>query len=161
MVNAVVSFGMNFTFSETVSLDCEYEDCEGRKVQIEIFTDRYPSEISWDIVEDDTGSIVESGGNFTESYLLYLDSMCLSKDTCYKFTIYDSRGDGSDGYYKVLANDIVIGGGGVKSYRDEATVYINDCPVQCNENNETTIELKLFTDSNPQHTTWRFIDGND
>ena len=127
MDNKVVGFGSNFTFSETVSVDCEYEDCEGTWTQVEIYTDNFPREISWDIVDDDTGSIVESGGNFTDRWTMYSDNLCVSSDTCYRFTIYDSYGDGSIGYYNVSANDTVIGGGGANSYTNRDTVYINNC----------------------------------
>ena len=74
--------------------------------------------------------------------------------------MYDLDFEQRTGWISAWHIDIVIGGGGANSYTNRDTVYINDCPVQCNEDTETTVQLKLFTDSNPQHTTWRFITGN-
>ena len=60
-------------------------------VLIEILTDNYPLESSWEIA-DISGTLVESGGGYDASNFLYNETLCLGPGA-YVFTFRDSYGD--------------------------------------------------------------------
>jgi hypothetical protein len=64
-------------------------------ISIEITTDGYGSETSWEIV-DEAGNVVGSGGqNGTyQSNQTYSASVAVNANECYAFNLYDSYGDG-------------------------------------------------------------------
>jgi hypothetical protein len=86
-------------------------------VTVELFTDWYANETSWEIVRESDGVIVQSGYGYMNSQS-YGTSMCLPKN-CYKFTIHDSSGDGMCcdyglGQYSVYTGanyDLIFSGG--------------------------------------------------
>jgi hypothetical protein len=61
-------------------------------VGVELFTDWYANETTWEIVREVDGAVVKAGYDFLDSQP-YLSSFCLPKN-CYKFTIRDAKGDG-------------------------------------------------------------------
>lgn len=73
---------------------CEYiTSCESNIVMVEIFTQNWGDEISWNLLQND--SVVASGGNYnSNSY--YGTWICL-EDGCYTFEMFDSYGDGWNG----------------------------------------------------------------
>ena len=79
-------------------------------VTVAIRTDSYPSETTWELVEQG-GSVVGSGGPYSSSYTLYTSDVILeSPFGCYDFTIYDAYGDGMyapGGYEISLDGDLV------------------------------------------------------
>ena len=86
-------------------------------VTVQIVTDAYGSETTWDI-KDANGATVLSGGPYanlsaagttTETPV----SGTLSTQTCHTFTIYDSYGDGIDAGYGVGSFTITDGSGSV------------------------------------------------
>ena len=70
-------------------------------VAVDIRTDQYPSEITWNI-KNASGVTVASGGSYALSQTLNTHSYCLALG-CYTFNISDAYGDGilSPGYFKV------------------------------------------------------------
>jgi len=92
------------------------EVTEGNGLILNLTTDNYPAETSFQIA-DDTGNIIHTGGNFTVPAQLNIEDYCLPEG-CYTFTIFDSEDDGlccgfGQGAYEVVdANGNVIGGGG-------------------------------------------------
>ena len=95
----------------------------GLKVKVQILTDFYPEEISWDI-KTSNGTVAMKNQYFEDALALYEKTACLDKmDTCggtdYTFTIYDSFGDGiccgkktGDGFYRILIEDEEVACGG-------------------------------------------------
>ena len=88
--------------------------CSKSKVTVEINTDNYGSETSYDI-KDDTGNAIMEGNNY-ESSKTYTDSMCLDGGS-YTFTIRDTYGDGlccnyGIGTYSVKVDDVEVASGG-------------------------------------------------
>ena len=71
-------------------------------ISVEIRTDQFPQEISWNI-KNSVGTIVASGGNYSSYHTLIKNTYCL-QEGCYTFNIADVYGDGilSPGYFKVL-----------------------------------------------------------
>jgi hypothetical protein len=64
-------------------------------ISVEITTDGYGSETSWEIV-DEAGNVVGSGGqNGTyQSNQTYSSTVAVNANECYAFNLYDSYGDG-------------------------------------------------------------------
>jgi hypothetical protein len=60
---------------------------------IDITTDGYPSESTWEIV-DDNGIVIASGSPTTPNVAQAQATATLSPGTCYAFNMYDSYGDG-------------------------------------------------------------------
>lgn len=92
-------------------------------VQITIVPDNYPSETSWEL------STI--GGTVLASGLSTGQNVCVPNNTCLKFTIYDSYGDGiccgyGNGSYTVTYNGVVAATGGQFTY-DETTI-LGNCP---------------------------------
>ena len=89
--------------------------CYGDLLTIDIQTDNYPEDISWQVVNQN-GTIIASinPASLTLANTLYTWDVCLSSTDCYDFTIIDSYGDGlccayGNGSYSVSYNGNVIG----------------------------------------------------
>ncbi len=72
-------------------------------VRFQLLTDSWGSEVSWNI-QDSTSRIFYESPFYPDvtGGVLYSDSFCLNRNTCYTFTINDSYGDGlslNTGYY--------------------------------------------------------------
>ncbi len=70
----------------------------GMVVDITITLDCFADETSWEIVNDNTGEVIISSGNYENNNVNVEQQykVCLS-DGCYDFIIYDSYGDGLNG----------------------------------------------------------------
>ena len=64
----------------------------GTTMTVEIQTDDYPGETTWEIV-DSVGTVIYQGGPYSNPNTNHLEVLCLG-DGCYDFIIYDSYGDG-------------------------------------------------------------------
>ena len=62
-------------------------------VIMELQTDPYPNETSWDLISEN-GDTLFAANNFTEANILYIDTVCVPNDQEITFSIYDSYGDG-------------------------------------------------------------------
>ena len=93
----------------------------GIQANVEIVTDNWPAETSWEIKDADD-IIVASRDSFSDTDTLYEDRVCLTEtETCsgtdYTFTVYDSYGDGlccayGNGGYKVTVEGETYAEGG-------------------------------------------------
>lgn len=104
---------------------------DGNLVSIQITTDRYGSETTWEI-KNDSGNIVASGGPFSDltangTTIQPEVYKALWDNSCYTFTIFDSYGDGmtgayGNGSYKIVETNtnIVISGGTFASEETKA-----------------------------------------
>ena len=96
----------------TTSMDCSQCQKDGL-VTINIVTDAYPSETTWDIK---TGSTAYTSGGPYAEMMLYTTYVCLSAGS-YTFTIHDEIGDGvcceqGNGSYNLTLDDTVLITGG-------------------------------------------------
>jgi hypothetical protein len=66
----------------------------GAVVHLDLLTDNYPTETSWDLKVQGTSTVLVSGGSYSSTQHHYLEDWCLNPGTCYTFTIYDEYGDG-------------------------------------------------------------------
>ncbi len=81
-------------------------------VVLELRTDFYGSEITWDLVNEN-GTEMASGGPYADgSEQEIVQEICVNPNGCYTFTIYDSYGDGiccgfltGNGNYEVIGPD--------------------------------------------------------
>jgi len=65
---------------------------DGSEIMLNLLTDNYPMETSWDLFYD--GNVVASGSGYTGTQTLYEVPFCLDNEECYTFTVYDEYGDG-------------------------------------------------------------------
>jgi hypothetical protein len=61
-------------------------------VEVELLTDFYANETSWEVTRDQDGFAVMSGSGFSNAQTSW-NSACLPKN-CYTFNISDAKGDG-------------------------------------------------------------------
>ncbi|MDA0728626.1 MAG: lysyl oxidase family protein [Bacteroidetes bacterium] len=101
-------------FSSDVQAQCETGES---LVVVEILTDGYPGETSWELVLG--GELVLSGGPYNQNGTLYSDTLCFpsSEEPCLQFEIFDSYGDGiccgyGEGSYTVTLDGVVVATGG-------------------------------------------------
>jgi len=90
--------------------------CNGGPFELDLLTDDYGEETTWSLTNEDTNSVVASGGTYPNAALIEVDQ-CINEG-CYKFVINDSYGDGiccgefGNGYYVVTVNGDIIRQGG-------------------------------------------------
>jgi hypothetical protein len=104
----------------------------GGGLTVEILTDEYPEETTWELVNANN-QVIATGGPYAQQSTLYTTEVCAPNDACYTFIIYDSFGDGiccqyGDGNYQVLdAQGSVVADGG-NFGDDESTLFcVDDC----------------------------------
>merc|ERR1712154_313014 len=95
-------------------LDCS--NCGGGVTSVlELTTDNYPGETSWDI-KNSSGDKKYNGSGYSDANTLYTLNMCLESDE-YTFTITDAYGDGiccsyGTGGYKIKVDGTEVVNGG-------------------------------------------------
>ena len=108
--------------------------------RVELTTDYYASETSWDIKDVDE-NLIESSGAYSDKYKFFIHAFCLEKNGCYIFTIYDSCGDGFyyveddddeslvPGYEIFFQNMLIKAGGNNHAFKQESSIPFGDtCP---------------------------------
>ena len=76
----------------------------GTSLSFEILTDNYPAETTW-MITDAFGTIVTSGGPYSEALTLYSETICVGPGT-YTLSVNDSYGDGMQ-FEGVIGNYIL------------------------------------------------------
>ncbi|MEL7252374.1 MAG: T9SS type A sorting domain-containing protein, partial [Bacteroidota bacterium] len=66
---------------------------DGVDIFLNILTDEYPNETTWEI-SNENGVILYEGGPYSDQFTEIQERFCLDPDECYTFTIFDSFGDG-------------------------------------------------------------------
>jgi hypothetical protein len=111
-----------------VPCEIPQQGCDEDSLTIDLTTDSYPSEISWDVVDQNTGGIVCSGGPYASPNTNYIEVCCLDSTGCYDFNIYDSFGDGG-GPYDLYFNGVLFYSSDGNYGSGESVQYIgNGCP---------------------------------
>ena len=99
-------------------------ECDEVTVTIELTTDRYGEETSWELT-DRSGTVQESGSGY-DSSTDYEINRCVSAETC-SFTIFDSVGDGICCAYGIGSYSVVRDGvrhDGVADFLRNKTISI-------------------------------------
>ena len=89
-----------------------------QQITLELLTDDYAEETSWEFREIG-GAVLDSGSyNQSDDNTTFIEAFDVVPDNCYEFEIFDAFGDGiccefGDGFYSLTADngDIVIDGG--------------------------------------------------
>ncbi|HOM36848.1 MAG TPA: PKD domain-containing protein [Bacteroidales bacterium] len=97
--------------SKSLSFDYNY----GENIQVQIFTDNYGSETSWNI-KNSNNEIIASGSGYLSNTLYTID-LCINPG-CYTLNVFDSFGDGmcagyGNGFYKIIrstTNQVLVEG---------------------------------------------------
>lgn len=97
-------------------------------VTLSLTTDNWGDETSWELINNDTGTIVSQGGNYFGNQTTS-QSFQLS-DGCYTFTIYDEYGDGicceyGNGSYTLTSGSQTIVSGGSFGASESTMFVIN------------------------------------
>ena len=154
-LSAQTTYSSGITFSEG--------NCD--TVRVEILTDNYPAETSWQLT-DNTSNTILSGGNYQDSGSTYSHQVCVDDWTMLSFTINDSYGDGiccsyGSGSYTVKVNDNVVLTGGDFTLTETKPLYclygeetVNGEFVCRCAPDEIRFSINLNTDNYPQETKW-------
>src|ERR1051325_4421830 len=67
--------------------------CSQDSITIQVRTDQYASETSWQLYNQNTSALVSSRSTFSNN-TLHTDKICISSTDCYLFVINDTEGDG-------------------------------------------------------------------
>merc|ERR1711884_286178 len=111
-------------------LDCAI--CGGGVSSVlELTTDNYPSETSWDI-KDSSGNQDYQGSGYSDANTLHTTNMCLASDD-YTFTINDAYGDGiccayGSGGYIIKVDGTAVEDGGEFADKESITFNVNASP---------------------------------
>lgn len=62
-------------------------------MMVTVRTDNAPEETTWDVRAED-GTVIKTGGPYTQTLHMYKDTVYLPTAACYTFTIYDSGNNG-------------------------------------------------------------------
>ena len=110
-------------------LDCVI--CGGVSSVLDLTTDNYPNETSWDI-KDSSGNQDYQGSGYSDGNTLHTTSMCLAFDD-YTFTINDAYGDricckyGSGGYI-IKVDGTAVEDDGKVADKESITFNVNASP---------------------------------
>lgn len=111
----------------------------GKVLKLSIRTDDYPQETTWEITNLLTGELVLEGGPYDQANHMYTETLEITADACYDFTIYDAGGNGLDGgVYGLKAGNTTIFSG--NSFGDS-------------ESNEFSYEVTADVEENWGHNT--------
>lgn len=69
----------------------------GKMIRVNVRTDENPQETTWKVTKVSTGEVIQEGGPYAEPNTMYVDTLVITADGCYDFTIYDTGGDGLTG----------------------------------------------------------------
>jgi hypothetical protein len=127
--------------NDTSSSDVTFESYTTTQVHLDLLTDDYAQETSWEFKNESTGTVIATGGPYQEDIddnTHFLEDFDVNLGDCYSFTINDSFGDGiccgfGDGSYELTtdAGTVIFFGGefGDSEITDitiAATAGIND-----------------------------------
>lgn len=106
--------------------------CPQATITVEINTDQWGDETSWEIYDQVAFTLIASGGgaNYAGNSS-YTHNVCVDSTRCYLFVIYDAFNDGmcctyGQGSYTVRYNGVVAGTGGVFA-TSESVFNIGNC----------------------------------
>ena len=115
---------------------CEIEkspDVVGKVLKLTVRTDSNPQETTWKLTNLSTGEVVLEGGPYDSPNHNYTETLNVTEDGCYDFTIYDAGGNGfsGSGLYGLKAGGSTLFSG--KDFEDS-------------ESNEFSYEVTAGTD---------------
>jgi len=119
--------------------------CSDTPVFLDLKTDDYGSEVTWELA-DASGTILFEGGGYDDVFdgEIIQEELCL-EDGCYTFTVNDAFGDGiccdfGDGYFQLLSEDGSVLAASDGNYGEFTSVEI--CVGQSNRNGKSAARGK-------------------
>jgi len=117
---------------------------DGKEVILDILTDDYPMETSWELFFD--GTVIASGSGYSGAQTVYLTPICLDNEQCYTFTVYDEYGDGMSyggvtGHIELIWDGVVMGEIAGDSFTYEASFDFCISTVGIEDANNVEIEV--------------------
>lgn len=131
------------------------------KVFLDLLTDDYSNETTWEFRNAD-GTIIQTGGPYTNDNAHYLDSFNVAVNECYEFEIFDDEADGiccgfGNGSYELTTdNNTVIYQGGNFGSTELTEFTINSTTSILELNNEN-----LVVYPNPAKNTLNIVGSNN
>ena len=132
-------------------------------ITIEILTDSWPDETTWELVEVGIG-VIATGGPYVNSSTTYSTDVPVCSTSCYEFTIYDSYGDGiyaPGGYALYYEGGLVastISMGWCCTAETVSDLSPGCFTVEPCVDPDDTITVELFTDNYGYETSWELIE---
>ena len=129
-------------------------------ITVEILTDNFGNETTWELVEQGVG-VIASGGPYPNNTLITVDVPVCST-SCYNFTIFDSFGDGiccgfGIGFYNIFyeGNLVCSGGefGDSETCADIGAGCVETCP-----DPDVVLTVEIMTDNFGNETTWEVVE---
>ena len=106
----------------------------GKVLKLSIRTDSNPQETTWKVTNILTGEVVLEGGPYDQTGHMYTETLEITGDGCYDFTIYDAGGNGLEGgVYGLKAGGTTLFSG--NSFGDcESNEFSYEVTADVNEN---------------------------
>ena len=111
-------------------------DCDGDRLTVDVFTGWFYFENYWilELKDDSTGEYITTANNDLPSkYTRYVDILCLEPGRSYRWTLFDTHGDGMfsvfqpDGTYSVVLNGEEIVSDGIFKFRVIKEIGPTEC----------------------------------
>lgn len=117
----------------------------GKVLKLSIRTDANPQETTWKITNLWTGEVVLEGGPYDQANHMYTETLDITSDGCYDFTIYDAAGNGLDGgVYGLKAGSTTLFSGNVFGASES-----NEFHYEVTEGTEETLDNTVSIFPNP------------
>lgn len=159
-----IARGGNFGSSETTAFNgaTTTPSCPSDEVNVtlDILTDNWPQETTWQLTDDGSQASIASGGPYpSQKNTLFSEDVSVCVGNNYTFSIFDSYGDGiccgyGQGSYTVTLDGVQVASGGAFG-SSESTTFSTLCPL-----GEEILNLELVTDNYPGETSWELKDDD-
>ncbi len=112
----------------------------GKVLKLSIRTDGNPQETTWKVTNISTGEVVLEGGPYDQANHMYTETLEITSDGCYDFTIYDAGGDG-------------FTTGGLYGLKAGGTTLFSGSVFGSSESNEFSYEVAVDVEEGYSHTS--------
>jgi hypothetical protein len=109
-------------------------------LKLSIRTDSNPQETTWKVTNLSTGEVVLEGGPYDQANHMYNETLDITGDGCFDFTIYDAGGDG-------------FTTGGLYGLKAGGTTLFSGSSFGSSESNEFSYEVAVEVEEGYIHTT--------
>lgn len=109
-------------------------------LKLSIRTDSNPQETTWKVINLSTGEVVLEGGPYDQANHMYNETLEITGDGCFDFTIYDAGGDG-------------FTTGGLYGLKAGGTTLFSGSSFGSSESNEFSYEVAVEVEEGYIHTT--------
>lgn len=135
-----------------------------QQVTLELLTDNWAEETSWEFREIG-GAVIDTGSyNQSDDNTTFIETFEVAPDNCYEFEIFDSYGDGiccefGEGFYSLTTdNGDVIGGGGEFSSSEITEISIGE---ELSTNDVIISTISLYPNPAKSEITLSIANTND